>query len=210
MVLSRELLHWLVVSYSIALWSGVAAFTSWDWPWDIHFCNNILFRFYLVCIVFVCILSKRLNELSLVFILLCRVTILANNRCGGRHLVLTLFCYQFCYMHLSHMKILMSFLFSKCNDFYFYKCFMFFCPVKRKLAIFSHLINLFFFFFFPKRTEEEANWGLSMYEFGASWCCGTIFVGYLKTSTLFQRTTEMVRYMSTLVGKIFITLVSII
>ena len=24
------------VSYSIALWSGVAAFTIWDWPWDKH------------------------------------------------------------------------------------------------------------------------------------------------------------------------------
>ena len=133
MVLPRELLHWLVVSYSIALWSGVAAFTSWDWPWDIHFCNNILFWFYLVCIVFVCILSKRPNEHSFVIILLWRVTILANNRCGGRHLVLTVFCYRFYYMHLSHVKNLMSFLFSKCNDFYFYKCYMFFCPVKRRL-----------------------------------------------------------------------------
>ena len=79
-----------------------------------------------------------------------------------------------------------------------------FLSCKRKLAIFSHLIILFFFFFLNELKRKH------IYEFGASWCCGTIFVGYLKTSTLFQRTTEMVRYTSTLVGKIFITLVSII
>ena len=30
-------------SYSIALWSSVAAITSWDWPWDIHYYENILY-----------------------------------------------------------------------------------------------------------------------------------------------------------------------
>lgn len=33
------------VSYSIALWSGVAAFTFWDRAWHLHF-----FLFYLIMI----------------------------------------------------------------------------------------------------------------------------------------------------------------
>ena len=86
---------------------------------------------YLYCIL--CVLYLFAYEHSFVIVLLCRVTILANNRCGGRHLVFTVLCYQFYYRHLSHVKNLMSFLFSKCNDFYFYKCYMFFCPVKRRL-----------------------------------------------------------------------------
>ena len=32
-------------SYSIALWSSVAAITSWDWPWEIHYYENVLYFF---------------------------------------------------------------------------------------------------------------------------------------------------------------------
>ena len=40
LLLLGELLHQQVVSYFIALWSSVAAITSWYWPWDLHLYYN--------------------------------------------------------------------------------------------------------------------------------------------------------------------------
>ena len=44
-----------MVSYSIALGSGVAAMKLWDWPWDIYFlCTTIWFLFQWVSALLVC------------------------------------------------------------------------------------------------------------------------------------------------------------
>jgi len=39
-----------VFSYSIALWSGVAAFTIWDWPWEKH-SFSLFCSYFVYCLV---------------------------------------------------------------------------------------------------------------------------------------------------------------